>query len=168
MDLSDVVEKIRHSGKKYIFPILVLLIGVILMSLPSKERKNDKPVEIEAIKTDETDLQEELEDILCYIQGAGKVRVLLTEAVGEQTVYQTDDDTQINGESESMRRDTVLLVDSDREERGLIRQINPPSYQGAVILCRGADSASVRLSIMQAVISATGLTSDKITVLKMK
>ena len=96
------------------------------------------------------------------------MRVLLTEAEGEQTLYQMDEDLQTNGGSESIRQDTVLLTNSEREEVGLVRQIIPPVYQGAVILCQGADSASVRLAIIQAVASATGLTSDKITVLKMK
>ena len=79
-----------------------------------------------------------------------------------------DTDTQKNGESSSTRQDTVLYTDDSRKEQGLVRQIIPPVYQGAVILCQGADSAQVRLSILQAVASATGLSTDKITVLKMK
>ena len=138
------------------------------MTLPAKEKNEADPIQKEETVINQTDLQDALEDILCLIQGAGKVRVLLTEAAGEMTIYQTDDDSQINGESESIRQDTVLLTDSQRDQVGLIRQIIPPNYQGAVILCQGADSAAVRLAIIQAVASATGLTSDKITVLKMK
>ena len=138
------------------------------MTLPAKEKKETEPVQTEEQSIGQTDLQDALEDILCMIQGAGKVRVLLTEAAGEKTLYQTDEDLQTNGESESIRQDTVLLTDSERDQAGLIRQIIPPVYQGAVILCQGADSAAVRLAIIQAVASATGLTSDKITVLKMK
>ena len=43
-----------------------------------------------------------------------------------------------------------------------------PVYKGAVVVCEGADHASVKLNIVQAVSSLTGLGSDKITVLKMK
>ena len=138
------------------------------MTLKKKKKKETEPVRTEEQSIGQTDLQDALEDILCMIHGAGKVRVLLTEAAGEQTLYQTDEDLQTNGESESIRQDTVLLTDSERDQAGLIRQIIPPVYQGAVILCQGADSAAVRLAIIQAVASATGLTSDKITVLKMK
>jgi len=49
-----------------------------------------------------------------------------------------------------------------------VQQVNPPTYLGAVIVCQGADSASVRLAIVSAVGSVTGLSTDKITVLKMK
>ena len=168
MDCRGIINHLKEHGKKYRFPALILMLGIILMTLPIKEKKAAEPVQTEEPNISQTDLQGALEDILCLIQGAGKVRVLLTEAAGEQTLYQTDEDLQTNGESESIRQDTVLLTDSAREEAGLIRQIIPPVYQGAVILCQGADSAAVRLAIIQAVASATGLTSDKITVLKMK
>lgn len=168
MDCRGVISHLKENEKKYRFPALILLLGIILMMVPTKEKKETEPVLTEEQSIGQTDLQDALEDILCMIQGAGKVRVLLTEAAGEQTLYQTDEDLQTNGESESIRQDTVLLTDSERDQAGLIRQIIPPVYQGAVILCQGADSAAVRLAIIQAVASATGLTSDKITVLKMK
>jgi hypothetical protein len=38
---------------------------------------------------------------------------------------------------------------------------------GAVIICEGAEDPQVRLSLLQAVRSYTGLTSDRITILKM-
>lgn len=168
MDCRGIIDYFKENRKKYRFPALVLLLGIILMTLPTKEKKEIDSIQTVVPNIIQTDLQEELEDILCQIQGAGKVRVLLTEAEGEQTLYQMDEDLQTNGGSESIRQDTVLLTNSEREEVGLVRQIIPPVYQGAVILCQGADSASVRLAIIQAVASATGLTSDKITVLKMK
>lgn len=110
------------------------------------------------------DLQTGLEEILSQIQGAGRVRVLLTQREGERTVYQTDEDSTSSG----IRSDTVLLNGSDRSQTGLVQQVNPPTYLGAVIVCQGADSASVRLAIVSAVGSVTGLSTDKITVLKMK
>ena len=133
-----------------------------------KEKTEAEPIQKEESEINQTELPDALEEILCLIQGAGKVRVLLTEAAGKRTIYQTDDDTQINGESENIRQDTVLLTDSHRDQVGLVRQTIPPIYQGAIILCQGADSAAVRLAIIQAVAGATGLTSDRITVLKMK
>lgn len=42
------------------------------------------------------------------------------------------------------------------------------SAEGAVVVCRGCDSAKVRLDVTNAVMAYTGLGSDKITVMKMK
>ena len=39
---------------------------------------------------------------------------------------------------------------------------------GAIIVCQGGDSPTVRLNIVEAVSNVTGIGSDRITVLKMK
>ena len=83
---------------------------------------------------------------------------MLTEASGEEIIYQTD------GE----RADTVLVTDESRREQGLVRTRQPPVYRGAIVVCTGADSAAVRLAIVEAVANVTGLGADKITVLKME
>jgi stage III sporulation protein AG len=64
--------------------------------------------------------------------------------------------------------DTVIITDSSRNESGLIRQVNPPVYLGAIVLCQGGDRPSVRLAIVDAVSKVTGLGADRISVLKMK
>ena len=99
-----------------------------------------------------------LESILSRIDGAGEVKVLLTEDRGGEVFYQTEGD---DGK-------TVLISGADRSESGLVRTTQSPSYRGAVVVCRGADSAAVRLAVVEAVANATGLGTDRITVLKMK
>lgn len=148
--------------KKYRYVLLVVLAGIFLMTLPEGRKESEEPQQ--TIETTQPVLQDSLAEILSQIAGAGKVKVLLTEAAGEQTIYQTDEDHS----SSDIRRQTVLVTNSSREETGLVRQINPPTYQGAIILCQGADSAAIRLSIVEAVANATGLSTDKISVLKMK
>lgn len=155
-------ERVLEYIKKYRHVLLILLIGVLFMIFPSAEEPEAQPQP--SASEAAPSLQDSLAEILSKVSGAGKVEVLLTQAAGEQTLYQTDEDLS----SDDVRRDTVLITNSDREEVGLIKQVNPPVYRGAVVLCQGADSAAVRLSIVEAVMSVTGLTSDCITVLKMK
>lgn len=148
--------------KKYRAVFLILLAGILLLTLP--EKKTAEPLADKTAAEEKQDLQKSLSEILSLIQGAGKVEVLLTPEAGEQIIYQTDEDRS----SDSVKSDTILISNSAREEEGLIRQVNPPRYRGAIILCQGADNALVRLNIVDAVCSVTGLTSDRITVLKMK
>lgn len=158
--------KLKSSGmeavKKYRYVLLVVLAGILLMALPESKEEQEKPEK--TVEASQPCLQESLSDILSQIAGVGKVKVLLTEAAGEQTIYQTDE----NYAGSDIRRQTVLVTNVSREEAGLVKQVNPPTYQGAIVLCQGADSASVRLSIVEAVSNATGLSTDKISVLKMK
>ena len=50
----------------------------------------------------------------------------------------------------------------------VITQQRYPLYQGAVVVCQGAGKASVRLAVTEAIAALTGLTSDKISVVKWK
>lgn len=161
-------EKIVQFIKKYRYVALVLLIGMFLMILPEKKEAAVQTEETRAVQANEPDTAEELSQILSQIQGAGKVQVMLTEATGSQTVYQTNDDISSGGESSNSRRTTVTVTDENRTETGLIQQVNPPAYLGAIVVCQGADSASVRLAIVEAVSDVTGLGADRISVLKMK
>ena len=63
---------------------------------------------------------------------------------------------------------TVLITGADRMETGLIRQELPPRYRGALIVCQGADRSAVKLAVVEAVANVTGISADRITVLKMK
>lgn len=164
MDWIEVKSIAVGYVKKYRYIVLVLLAGIALMLLPCEETPEPE-INVESVTDDENiSLQDSLSCILSKISGAGECQVLLTQAKGEEILYQTDDDTS----AENLRRDTVLITNENRTENGLIRQVISPTYRGAVVLCRGADNASVRLSIVEAVKSATGLTADHITVLKMK
>ena len=167
MEELNIGAKIMGAVKKYRYALLVLLIGIVLLTFPIKNESQslEQTVSVPETTCDET---ERLEQILGYIQGTGKLKLYLSSATGERINYQTDDDI-ITGESSSdIHRDTVIISGADRVESGLITQIDPPKYLGAVVVCQGADSATVRLAIVEAVSKATGLGSDKITVLKMK
>ena len=140
------------------------------MLLPTGEKKQQQAAQMpqaEATQQVQT-LQEQLSALLSQMEGAGKVQVLLTLASGEKTLYQTNEDSVTASQSETKRTDTVILTDSNRNEAGLVRQVDPPTYLGAVVLCQGAENSAVRLAITEAVSNATGLGYHKITILKMK
>ena len=139
---------------KYRYVLLVALAGLALMVIPGGSEEAEPMLTV----AEEETLESRLEAILSRIDGAGEVRLLLTEDRGGEIFYQTE------GEDGK----TVLISGADRSESGLVRTTQPPSYRGAVVVCRGADSAAVRLAVVEAVANATGLGTDRITVLKMK
>ena len=167
MDRGDVKEVITELFRKYRWAALILAVGLFLMCIP------DEPRQITPVSTQESDVQErslqqELEILLSGLEGAGKVKVLLSISSGEKAYYQMDEDLSRSNDSLDQRKETVIISASDREEHGLLQRIDPPEYLGAVVLCQGADRATVRLMVVDAVATATGLRSDKISVLKMK
>lgn len=160
MDLESGKRTLVNYIKKSQYFLIILVAGVLLMIFPDTGRQQPEPVLAEAAVP--KDLEMRLSEILSQISGVGRAEVLLTEEYGLETIYQTD-----TGQNSS-DKDTVILTDSSRAQYGLVKQIRPPGYRGAVVVCKGADRASVRLAVVEAVMRATGLSSDCITVLKMK
>ena len=154
--------------KKYRLVIIVLLTGILLLVFPDGEKKKEESMPVSTEESLQESLQDSLEEILSQISGAGKVSVLLTQAAGKETIYQIDENTSAENGGSSSHRQTVLISGTGREETGLVRQVKEPTYLGAIIVCQGADNAAVRLAVVEAVRSATGLTTDRISVLKMK
>ncbi len=168
MDINAIGAKAAQLIKKYRYPLLVLLVGLVLITLPGKKDSTD-PQATQALQpVQKPDTAQELSQILSQIQGVGKVKVMLTIAAGENTIYQTDEDVTTSEGGSTIRKETVIVTDSDRNSYALITQVIPPEFLGAVIVCQGADRAEVRLAIVEAVSKATGLGADCISVLKMK
>ena len=159
------MDGVSRIWGKYKYALIVLALGILLMLLPGKN--NEETAIQQTLPASGKTITEELTGILEQIRGVGKVRLMLTVDAGEETLYQFDEDRNL-GDNGSVRTETVIVTDASRQETGLIRQILPASYRGAVVVCEGGDQASVCLSVIQAVSKVTGLSSDKITVLKMK
>ena len=155
--METALKKIKTLLKSNWYVIVIIALGIFLLLLPSD---SNAPEEEAIVTQPPTNLQQELSQILSQIQGVGQVQVLLTVAEGERFVYQTDES--------STSIDTVIVSDENRVESGLICQVIPPTYRGAIVVCQGADRPEVQLKVVEAVSKVTGLGSDRITVLKMK
>lgn len=168
MERSQLKQKIPLFLQKYKFVILILLIGLVLMLLPTQENESTTPQEQAAVKEEQDALSQQLETILSTVRGAGRVRVILTVAAGEEVIYQTNEDHTTNDDAVTKRSEVVVISDRDRNETGLIRNKNAPVYRGALIVCDGAETPSVALAVVDAVSKVTGLSTDRISVLKME
>ncbi len=168
MDIGQLGGKLLDAIKKYRYPILILLVGIALMLLPERKQQPQVSTQPEQTMQEQTDVVLQLEQILSQIKGVGKVQVMLKESEGERYLYQSNEDITAGDSSSSSRKDTVIITDSDRNQQPVIYQILPPKYQGAIVVCQGAQDPAVKLAVVEAVASITGLGADVICVLKMK
>lgn len=168
MDIGIALKKFGAQLKKYKYPLIVLAAGILLMAMPTANKKTAINKEPEPTAVSEITTEEKLAQILSNIKGAGNVKVMLTVKEGEEYFYQADTNAAQSEATSSTASDTVILTDGNRAQTALIRQILGPKYQGAIILCAGANDPSVKLSIIDAVSKITGLGSDKISVLELK
>lgn len=158
------MEALKNLLLRYRYAAVILLLGLGLMLLPSGKKETPRPVDA----AEQRNLSRELEQILSAVDGAGRVRVLLTEQTGPEIRYQTDRRTDASDSGETRQEDTVLIDGEDRKKTGLVRRRDPPRYLGAVVAVQGADSPQIRLALIKAVQCATGLRTDQIQVVRMK
>lgn len=166
MNLPRSREALEQLWKKYRLVLLIVLAGLLLMLLPGGSDRETEEVrqERETFSLEETERR--MEAILSRIEGTGKLQLMLTLKSGSQLYLAEDTDESADGEEVQVQRETVTLHrGSGYEDVVVTRQIYP-MYQGALVVCQGADKAAVRLAVTEAVAALTGLSSDKITVVK--
>lgn len=169
MELTIIKEKIPQYLKKYKYAAIILIIGLMLMWLPSKLEKKENNNTTQSIQESEmNDDEQNLKDILSKIKGAGRVEVLLTRAVDSETQYQSNGNYTSDESGENNTVTTVIVTDSSRNESGLVQRKIAPIYRGAVVVCDGAEDPAVRLALVEAVSKVTGLSTNHISVLKME
>lgn len=168
MEIKALQSKVQSLFQKYKYAFIIFIVGILLMIVPGNLLGSEDRGEVREVVAQSSSVQQELEEILSYIEGAGTVRVMLKELSGEETIYEVNEDISVSDSSSDTKIDVITITDQNRNEHGLIKQVNPPKYQGAVILCQGGDDPSVKLAITDAVSKITGLGADKIAVLKMK
>jgi stage III sporulation protein AG len=169
MDITMIRNKLTAWVKKYRYVAIILVAGVALMLLPTDAKKdNASAVPPVPDQSQQITTEAQLEGILSQIKGAGKVKLLLTCATGERKVFQVDERSSFSENSKSVENKTVLVTDGNRTEGALVSQVMAPEYRGAVVVCQGAADPSVRFAISEAVSKATGLGTDRISVLVMK
>ena len=159
--------KVRWSElwKKYKFVLLVVLVGIILMLLPvssqTKETEENKS-QIPQESFDLAAMEQRMEEVLGKIDGVGKLRLMLTLQSGTRLTLA--EDTQ--RDQDRTQREIVTLNRGSGNQEIVITNRFYPVYQGAVVVCQGADSSAVCLAVTETLQALTGLSSDRIRVAK--
>lgn len=161
------LQKLVKRAEKYKYTVLILVLGIVLLCVPFGDRQK-QTVPMPLPQSEETDdLEARLQVILTQIEGAGEVEVLLSYETGTTHIYQEDTKESLSGDTAQTESKTVLISQSGTEEPVKMKKVYP-TYRGALVVCQGADKASVRLAVTRAVAGLTGLGSDHICVIKMK
>ena len=162
-------KKIAAALEKYKFVFLVLLAGVVLLMLPSFGEKKTQAPPAEPASGDVFDvdaMEEKLEDALSKIDGAGRVKVVLTVRSGARQILAQDGKTTERGESVDSQVNTVIVSRGSGSEEAVALQEIAPQFQGALVVCPGGSDPAVRLKLSEAVAALTGLGADKISICK--
>ena len=163
--------KALDALKRCKYVVLTAALGIVLLLLPGgNEKKQEDGAPDAAEDFDRTALQEEMEEILSSLDGVGHLKLMLTVDGGSAYELARDEaQTQKrSGENtgERTQKSETVVLGSGASAEVVVTRSRFPAFIGALVVCEGGDRAEVRLRVTQAVTALTGLSSERITVVK--
>lgn len=182
----------KKKIENLIFLIIILIITVISMNTiwnGDKNKENTEKIESNATfanvgtevqMSSKDELEIKLEKILNTIKGVGEVNVFISYSEGSSRVPLYDETTTTSSTEEGDSSGGTRNVTSTETKKDIIfseksgtkepvtQKTTMPIVQGAIITAEGAEDATVKTKIINAVGAVTGLTVDKVQVFQMK
>ena len=189
-------DGLKKLDKKTIINIAgALILGVILLVMSSSIFRQNSgkntpapnnagaaaPAATDSENTYMAQLEQRLEDALSQIDGAGKVKVMLTLASGREldvaedktTNESTTKDSGTQGDvrttqTSSNESKKIIITGSDGVSAPLVLSEAQPKIEGVIIIAEGGDNIFVKTALTSAAETVLGLDMDKVQVFKMK
>lgn len=151
--------------RRYRLVALVLALGLVLLLWPENQSSQTSEVDTASVETefDLAGLEQRLSDALSQISGVGETSVVLTLRSSSEAVL-AQDISETSGEEV----ETVIVSAGTGIQQAVQIKTIYPEFQGALIVCEGGGSASVKWEVLKAVSAITGLSSDQISICQRK
>ena len=203
------IKKGKKPGKDQF--VICILTGILLLiiAMPTAEKKGEKTTEsgiwdsqavrieeskvteqtdtyektekIESVEEYERYMENKLEQAISAMEGAGKVKVMITVNTSKELVVAKDkpvtrsDTTETDSEGGSRvvselgsEEETVYRKESDGSSSPYVVKTLQPVIEGVVVITQGGDRPEVSKNITEAVVALFDIEPNKIKVVKMK
>ncbi len=168
------------GGKRNKILILIIIAAIFILAFwnfdsDDKTQKNNisenesHPLIDEYIEENE----KRLEEILTAVQGAGRVKVMISVVEMSEKVIATDKKTEtkqdVKNDSSvrnSLQENTTVIYGTGSEEKPFVVKEKLPVPSGVVVTATGAGDESVRLELYEAVKALYGLSGHRIKITK--
>ena len=167
------VQKALQGIKKYKYVLLTALLGVLLLLLPQNEKaaatqapRRRPPRKISTARRCKTRWR----IILSSLDGVGKLSLMLTVEGGGAYELAQDETASLKARGEEVdeqtRKTETVVLGGGTSAEVVVTHSRYPRFVGALVVCEGGDRADVQLKVTQAVSALTGLSSERISVVK--
>jgi len=169
----DTKKKIQYAA---VLLIAVVILAIYFSSFKSAAQQKEEPAPSATGAAQADDVESRLERVLSKIEGAGKVKVMITYestpeivpaySVDKQTSSTTNTSQGSVTNSENTQSDVVTVKGSAGDNALVLRQ-DSPKVLGVIVVAQGADDVGVRLNLLKAVEIILNVGPDRVDVYKM-
>ena len=186
--MLGIFSKEEKTGNKkmienlVLFLVLLIIVIVVINSLGDKEETTETNSITNQIlvANKEKTLEEKIEDTLSLIDGAGKVRVLITYANGIEQIpmYNTKQNTTTIQESdtqggtrkteETSNEQNIIFNENGNTKTPVIKQTINPKIVGVIVIAEGASNAGVKQNLINALEALLDVPAHRVQVFARK
>ena len=157
----------------------ILLLGASEL-FPKSQQKADvfaQSGQEMSVSAQEQILEERVQQIVETVDGAGKVKVMITLEDAGETIYAQDEQLDAehqydeNGQKVLDRnsgQSSHLFFDSGSDEQPLVETMRQPTVQGVAVICEGGGDIAVESRITQVVATVLGIPTSRVCVVAMQ
>ncbi len=168
--MSNLTEKIRErvkKDKKLLFIIVLGFSGMLLLLFSGSGKTEVSPKESSSdIAVVEKSIEEKLSALIKTVDGAGRVKVIVTVDSLEERTVAINTETE-SGENKAEYKSEYVIIENSGDSQGLLLKITAPVIRGVGITCEGAETAEVKQEIIRLVSASLGVPVNRIWVTKM-
>lgn len=169
---------IKNSGKKTKWLIYIIMVAILILAFSGGSNEKGKTKKTDSAPTPNNEqyvlnTENELEEVLKTIKGAGRVKVKINVSEYGEKVLAVDTKKNIATESdnekkkqESSEEKTAIICGTGSEEKPVVLKEMLPAPSGILVVAEGGGAESVRLDIYEAVKALYGLSGHRIKVVQ--
>lgn len=176
-NFQELIREVRQKLDKktkfkiYVSTLILCLIAVVLTSLGPFSGSDPQTAVSEKETVNDTELAEQLTELLSKIEGAGRVKVMITYEASDEKVYAKDTDEEIDNSPESsagqrIKSEYIIIKGSDGEGGLKIKSVFP-TIRGVAVVCDGGNDPKVKGQIVSAVSALFDINSTRISIAEM-
>ena len=169
---ENLMHIVKKDKKKLMLLMLLAVAAVLLMAIgstaagPSEEKEDVVVVSSDSSSRDPLNIAGDLEEMLSGMEGAGKVKVLISWEGDVEETYAYDEETaetrREDGTVESSQKRQMVLTDGDKEP--VVTSRSYPEIRGVLVMAEGAGDDRVRERLLSAVASCLSIGRNRIEI----
>lgn len=159
---GSLLNKLKED-KKTALIIFAAVLGMLLILLSGTTDENSAEKVKDEEKIEIEQCEEKLQKLLSSVEGAGRVKVMITYETSDENVFAYNKDESYR-ENEQKFSSDYILVKNDGNETGLKLKTVYPEVKGVAVVCDGANNPVTKEQIISVISALFDISTKNISV----